>query len=68
MCIIGISEFFLRLPQIAVKGVSLSIDYTNDYIIVALQFNSHKSVQKLFHNLHIIFTNSLRGLNVFLSA
>ena len=28
-------------------------------VILALQFNSHKSVQKLFHNLHIIFSNSL---------
>ena len=31
---------------------------------VALQFNSHKSVQKLFHNLHIIYSNSLMGLKV----
>ena len=31
---------------------------------VALQFNSHKSVQKLFHNLHIIFSNSLMGFKV----
>ena len=30
-------------------------------IIVAIQFNSHKSVQKLFHNFHIIFSNSLMG-------
>ena len=26
--------------------------------MVALPFNSHKSVQKLLHNLHIIFSNS----------
>ena len=31
---------------------------------MALQFNSHKSVQKLFHNLHIIFSNSLMGIKV----
>ena len=28
------------------------------------QFNSHKSVQKLFHNLHTIFSNSLMGFKV----
>ena len=28
---------------------------------MALQFNSNKLVQKLFHNLHIIFSNSLMG-------
>ena len=33
-------------------------------LTVALQFNSHKSVQKLFHNLHIIFSNSLMGFKV----
>ena len=33
-------------------------------ITVAVQFNSHKSVQKLFHNLHIIFSNSLMGFKV----
>ena len=31
---------------------------------VALQFNSRESVQKLFHNLHIIFSNSLMGVKV----
>ena len=31
---------------------------------VALQFNSHKSVQKLFHNLQIIFSNSLMCFKV----
>ena len=31
---------------------------------VALQFNSHKSVQKLFHNLQIIFLNSLMDFKV----
>ena len=31
---------------------------------VALKFNSRKSVQKLFHNLHIIFSNSLMGVKV----
>ena len=31
---------------------------------VTLQFNCHKSVQKLFHNLHIIFSNSLMGFKV----
>ena len=34
-------------------------------VTVALQFNSHKSVQKLFHNLHIIFSNSLMGFKVY---
>ena len=33
-------------------------------VTLALQFNSHKPVQKLFHNLHIIFTNSLMGYKV----
>ena len=33
-------------------------------VTVALQFNSHKLVQKLFHNLHIIFSNSLMGCEV----
>ena len=33
------------------------------YIIVALHLNSHKSVQKRFHNLHII-SNSLMGFKV----
>ena len=33
-------------------------------VTVSLQFNSHKSVQKFFHNLHIIFSNSLIGLKV----
>ena len=32
-----------------------------DCITVALQFNSHKSVQKLYHNLQISFSNSLMG-------
>ena len=27
-------------------------------------FKSHKSVQKLFHNLHTIFSNSLMGFKV----
>ena len=31
---------------------------------MVLQFNSHKSVQRLFHNLHIIFSNSLMGFTV----
>ena len=31
---------------------------------VAVQFNSHKSVQKLFHNLHRVFSNSLMGFKV----
>ena len=31
---------------------------------VPLLFNSHKSVQKLFHNLHIIFSNSLIDFKV----
>ena len=31
---------------------------------VALQFNSHKSVQELFHNLHIFFSNSLNVFKV----
>ena len=34
------------------------------YIKVGLQFNSHKSVQKLFHTLHTIFSNSLMGFKV----
>ena len=33
-------------------------------VTVALQFNSHKSVQNLFHNLHKIFSNSLMGFKV----
>ena len=33
-------------------------------VTVALQFNFHKSVQKLFHNLPIIFSNSLMGFKV----
>ena len=39
-----------------------SVTYTATHhktVIVALQFNSHESVQKLFYNLHIIFSNSL---------
>ena len=31
---------------------------------MALQFNSHKSDQKLFHNLHIIISNSLMDFEV----
>ena len=31
---------------------------------MSLQFNSYKSVQKLFHNLHIIFSNLLTGFKV----
>ena len=31
---------------------------------MALQFNSHKSGQKFFHNLHIFFLNSLTGFKV----
>ena len=34
------------------------------YLTVALQFNSHKSVQKLFHNLNIIVLKSLMGFKV----
>ena len=33
-------------------------------VTVSIQFNSHKSVLKLFHNLHIIFSNSLIGFRV----
>ena len=33
-------------------------------VTVALQFNFHKSVQKPFHNLPIIFSNSLMGFKV----
>ena len=33
-------------------------------VTVALQFNSHKSVQKLYHKLLIIFSNSLMGFKV----
>ena len=32
--------------------------------IAALQFISHKSVQKIFYNLHIIISNSLMGFKV----
>ena len=32
--------------------------------MVALHFHSHKSVKKLFHNLHIIFLNPLMGFKV----
>ena len=35
-----------------------------NYITLSLQFNSHKPVQKLFHNLHIIFSKSLMGFKV----
>ena len=35
--------------------------------IVAVQFNSHKSVQKLFRNWHITFSNSLMGLKLFVN-
>ena len=31
---------------------------------VTLQLNSHKSVQRLFRSLHIIFLNSLNGFKV----
>ena len=31
---------------------------------VALKFDFHKSVQKLYHNLNIIFSNSLIGFKV----
>ena len=31
---------------------------------MSLQFNSHKSVQKLFHNMLIIFSNSLMGFKI----
>ena len=37
---------------------------TRQEVIKALQFTSHKSVQKLFHNWHIIFLNSLMGFTV----
>ena len=33
-------------------------------ITVALQFHSHKSVQKLFHDVHIIFSIPLMDLKV----
>ena len=51
----------------------MSINYDINYLnlpssifvlTLALQFNSHKSVQKLFPNLHIIFPNSLMGFKV----
>ena len=35
-----------------------------DTFAVALQFNSHKSVQTLFHNLHMIFSNLLMDFKV----
>ena len=41
-----------------------SIMFTELSFTVALQFNSHKSVQKFFHNLHIVFSNSLMGFKV----
>ena len=34
------------------------------YLTVSLQFNSNKSVKKLFHDLHIIFSNPLMGFKV----
>ena len=34
------------------------------YLTAALQFNSHKSFQKIFYNLLIIFSNSLMGFKV----
>ena len=33
-------------------------------LTVTPQFHSHKSVQKLFHNLLIVFSNSLMGFKV----
>ena len=42
----------------------LSPSKVGSTLIMALQFNTHKSVQKLFHNLHIIFSNSLMGFKV----
>ena len=40
-------------------------NFCHDTGPVALQFNYHKSVHKLFHNLHIlIFSNSLMGFKV----
>ena len=33
-------------------------------LTVVLQFNSHKSVQNLFHNMHIIVSNSFMGFKV----
>ena len=33
-------------------------------VTVSIQSNSHKSVLKLFHNLPIIFSNSLMGFRV----
>ena len=33
-------------------------------VTVSSQFHSHKSVQKLFHNLHIIFSKSLMGVKI----
>ena len=35
-----------------------------DSLTVTPQFHSHKSVQKLFHNLLIVFSNSLMGFKV----
>ena len=40
--------------------------YMDITITVALKFHSHKSVQKLFHNLHIIVSNSLMSFKVIL--
>ena len=34
------------------------------FVTGSLQFNSHKSVPKLFHNLYIIVSNSLMGFKV----
>ena len=53
-----ISVFTLKIHK------SSSFFNLDQSITLALQFNSHKSVQKLFHNLHIILSNSLMGFKV----
>ena len=57
----------IKTSKIKAKAVS-SCAYGNDIknfaFTVVPQFNSHKSVQKLFHNLLIIFSNSLMGFKV----
>ena len=66
MCIAFTRTFMFvgyRKPYAAVPVVGHKIDPFPP-LIVALQFNSHRSVQKLFHNLHIIFSNSLMSFKV----
>ena len=58
----------LSLPRKSVVRLTDRPDMTLDVYrgrkTTNQQFNSHKLVQKLFHNLHIIFSNSLMGFEI----